>query len=128
MNKVIVLDFSIYMFRSIFASLHNPNIPPTYTCLASILGNLKRIGVDKSDTILIACDDKKNWRKEEDKEYKSNRKEQREKYPINWDKMWKDFNYLQEHLKVATDWHILKVPYCLLGNTKINFPFALSTR
>jgi len=107
MNKIIVLDFGIFMHRSIFSYVNNPQIPPTYTCLSMMLGCLKRIGIEPDDTVFIATDKGHSWRKEIDVNYKANRKEARERLPINWDKHFKEMDILLEKIDMATDWHIL---------------------
>ena len=51
MNKIIFIDFGIFLHRSIFASLNTPKIPATYTCLGMIISNLdlnNRIEDDKN--------------------------------------------------------------------------------
>lgn len=107
MSKIIFIDWGIFMFRAIFSSLNNPQVPSTYTCLNMILSCLKKIGVEPEDKIIIAVDSK-SWRKDYSKEYKSNRKETREKYPINWEEEWKKFDWLLEQLDKATDFSIIK--------------------
>ena len=108
MSKVIVLDFGIFSHRAIFASLHNKAVPPTYTCLSMMLGNLSRIGVDPDDTIIVACDGRGNWRKEYEQAYKANRSEQRAKSGIDWESNYKQMNDLLYRIDLATDWHILQ--------------------
>lgn len=107
-SKVIFIDFGIFLHRSIFASIHNPNIPSTYTCLNMIMSCLKRIGIDPDDRIIVAVDYGHSWRKEVDTSYKANRKEAREKFPIDWDKEFKSFNWLLDKIDKATDWNIVK--------------------
>jgi hypothetical protein len=107
MNKVILLDYGMFMFRAVFSSIHS-QMKPTYTAMAMILSSLKKIGVDPEDQVLVACDGQNNWRKQIDPNYKANRKEQREKYDVDWDRIWMEFDNLLEELDSATDWHILK--------------------
>lgn len=109
MNKVIFLDFGIFLHRSIFASLNNPKIPSTYTCLNMITSCLKRIGIDPDDRVIVAVDGGKSWRKDVDSNYKANRKEAREKFDIDWNREYNNFNLLLEKLSVATDWNIVEI-------------------
>ena len=95
------------MFRAIFSSLNNPQIPSIYTCLNMILSCLKKIGIEPEDKVIIACDSR-SWRKDFSKEYKANREEARERYPINWKEEWKKFDWLLEQLDLATDFSIIK--------------------
>lgn len=108
-NKVIIIDFSIFMFRAIFASKHNKQVPPTYTCLSMIISALRKVGVNPTDKVIVACDYGRSWRKELSKEYKADRKEQREKHTdINWTQLFKDFNKLIEDLDISTHWRIVR--------------------
>jgi hypothetical protein len=109
MGKIIFLDFGVYLHRSIFASLHNPKIPSTYTAMSMIISNLKRIGVNPDDRIIIAVDKGRSWRKEVDHSYKANRKEAREKLPIDWKKEYANFKDLLFRLEEATDWNIIAI-------------------
>jgi len=109
-NKTVILDWSIFLFRSAYGSIHNPTIPVTYTALNMIIGNLRRIGISPDDTIIVACDGSKgNWRKKYEPEYKGNRKEQREKSGINFVKIFEDFDWLLQKVDQATNWHVVKL-------------------
>jgi len=111
MSKVIVIDWGIFLHRAIFSLANNPDIPATYTCLSMVLGNLKRIGVDKDDKIIVAIDFLKSWRKEYEKEYKGDRKQKREDSGIDFKHWYKKFNELMEDLEISTNWHLIKVPH-----------------
>lgn len=106
MTKVIFIDFSVFMFRAIFSTLHN-SMPSTYTCLNMILTCLKKIGIEPDDKIIITLDSK-SWRKKISQEYKGERKKKREKFDINWEQEWKNFDWLINILKKTTDWYFLK--------------------
>ncbi len=109
MNKIVFLDYGIFMHRAIFSWRNNKQIPPEYTCLNMIIASLRRIGVSSNDKIFVACDGRYSWRKNIEKEYKANRKEFRESFPdINWKEMYLRFNNLLDSLDKATDWYILK--------------------
>lgn len=108
-GKVIIIDWSIFMFRAIFSWRRNPQIPATWNCLNMITSCLRKVGVDPIDTIFVATDYMKSWRKDYAKEYKANRKAFRESFKeINWDKMWQDFNDLLEQVDKGTDWIVLR--------------------
>ena len=107
MNKVIFIDWSVFMFRAITGSLNNPNIPSTYIGLSMIISNLKRIGITPDDRVIIACDKGKSWRKNIDSSYKANRKAGREKLPINWDEQFAKFDWLLGKIDEATDFNIV---------------------
>jgi len=108
--KVIAIDWSNFLFMSAFASLHL-STPATYTAMSMILGNLKRIGVDKDDLILVCCDYLGSWRKEYEVKYKGDRAEKRAKSPVDFDRIFKEFNWMLEQIEEGTNWHILKAEH-----------------
>jgi len=108
-GKVIFIDFGITMFTAIFAWYGHRQGSPCYTAITMILSNLKKVGLDKEDLVIIAVDSSSNWRKDVDVNYKANRKEGREKYDIDWDKQFEDFAGLLLNLKMYTPFHVLKV-------------------
>jgi len=111
MNKIIVLDWGIFLHRAVFASVNNPNVPSTYTALSMILGNLKRIGVETEDQIIVAVDARHSWRKDYEAEYKGDRKKKRAESPIDWKYHYKKFDELLETLEITTNWHIIKIDH-----------------
>jgi len=112
MNKVIILDYGIFLHRSIFSWINTRQVPPTYTCMNMIMSCLKRIGVNKEDKIIVAVDSPLgSWRKKYDKFYKANRKEKRQSYNVNWEELYSQFDNLLERLNISTDWNIIKIDY-----------------
>ncbi len=109
MNKVIILDWGMILHIACYASVNNKAVPATYTACVMLLSYLRKIGVNESDTIIIAVDARNCWRKDYEKTYKGNRSEQREKSGLNWDELFKDFDNLLIQLDKATDFHIIKV-------------------
>lgn len=99
----------MYIHKSIFATVNNPNIPSTYTCLNMMISNLKKIGVEPDDRIIVAVDYGHSWRKDVDSSYKANRKEAREKSPINWTEEYQKFNDLLSKINQATDWNVIAI-------------------
>jgi hypothetical protein len=89
-------------------------VPPTFTCMSSIISALKKVGVNKGkDTVIIAVDSPKgNWRKNYDSSYKLGRKEAREKHDIDWTQVFSEFNDLKERLKVGTDFQVVECDLC----------------
>uniref|UniRef100_A0A6M3K347 Putative exonuclease n=2 Tax=viral metagenome TaxID=1070528 RepID=A0A6M3K347_9ZZZZ len=103
MSKVVLVDFNIFMFRSIFAWEKSRNMLPTYTTLSMLIACLKAVGCHPDDLIILAIDSSKgSWRKDIDPAYKANRREAREKHDINWDEMFSMFKDLLNKLKEAT--------------------------
>ena len=108
--KYILIDNGYYTHASIFAWKNRKNIPPTYTYLSMILGDLKKVGLDEEDVVIIAEDKGKSWRKEIDTAYKSTRKAKREKHvDIPWKKHWDSFNNFMELLDSNTPFHCVGI-------------------
>ncbi|KKL10521.1 hypothetical protein LCGC14_2554980 [marine sediment metagenome] len=106
--KYIWLDWGYYLHASIYAWKNRKHIPATYTATTMILGDLRKIGVDEDDIIIIAVDKGHSWRKEVDKEYKSTRKAKREaQKEIPWKKMFESFNSLLDIFEAYTPFHIV---------------------
>lgn len=108
MSKVVIIDWGIFLHRSAYASVNNPNIPATYTCLNMILSCLKKIGLNPDDKVIIAVDGRNSWRKDYDTNYKGDRKEKRDKSGIDWTKEFANFDWLLKKIDEATDWNIVK--------------------
>lgn len=110
MNKIIFLDFGMFLHRSIFSWRNNKQVPPEYTCLNMIIASLRRVGIESTDTIIVACDGRGNWRKDIDANYKADRKEKREScLDIDWTEMYSRFDTLLEDINKGLDWHIIKI-------------------
>lgn len=110
-NKIIVIDWGIFSHRAIFASAKNPGVPSTYTCLSMVLGCLKRIGVDREkDRVIIAIDARNSWRKDYEKSYKGDRSQKRKESPIDWNKEYKQMNWLLEKFEIATNFNQILFP------------------
>ena len=86
-------------------------IPATWIYLASLIANLKRVGLTKEDKVIIAVDSKHgSWRKKIEKSYKGNRKAKRQSFPdIDWEKMFSDFNKLLNRLKYSTPFKVIVI-------------------
>lgn len=80
-----------------------------YLMLNSLLSSIRQF---KPNKVIIALDDRKNWRKEIYTEYKFNRKEKKDQ-DIDWEKFYIYFNKLQDDLiKIFTNIVTLKVENC----------------
>ncbi len=118
-NKIIVVDFSYFVHQSIFSrnsalqrkdelSKISPSqasqmfVPPaTYTSMSSIIGTLKKVGINEElgDVIILALDSPNSWRKDFQKTYKANRKEQREQAQyVDWSKEYESQNKLLDKI------------------------------
>lgn len=106
-DKVIVIDWMVYLKMSAYASMHT-KMAPTYIAMTMILGDLKRVGVTPDTVVMVACDHEGSWRKEFITATKEDRKEQESEFQKNLPSVYKDFDELKERLKKATNWHILQ--------------------
>ena len=99
------------MHRSIFAIANNPKTYPPQLCLTMIISCLKIIGVEPDDTIIVAVDFMKSWRKQITDEYKSGRAKKRVDSGIDFPHWYKKFNELTDHLEKVLDWHFIKIEH-----------------
>ena len=110
MGRIILLDYSVFMFAAIFACSRNKDnkIPPTYTSMAMMISCLKELNATLDDTIIIAIDSR-SWRKDVDPQYKANRKEKREESDIDWEHWFKEYGKLRENIAQNTPFHVVQV-------------------
>lgn len=109
-GKIIVVDYGCLMFTAIFSHKYIPQIPLSYNILNMLFANLLKIGLNENDEVMIAVDCGRSWRKEFDENYKSDRKEKREKQKnINWEKMFAQADYTLDIIDKALPFHVLKV-------------------
>lgn len=110
-TKIVLVDSNGFMFRAIFAWEVNPSIKPTWLYLNMLFSSLQRLKLTREDIIILALDSELgSWRRDLDKDYKANRKENREKHEtIDWTYMFEMFNSLLKVLNKSTQFHILKI-------------------
>ena len=120
MSKVILVDLATLMFRAIFnwerqvIDKQKTNdgrfiLPSHYVYYTMLISALKKIGVDKENDLIIGCQEGKSWRKDYSSEYKAQRKADRDTHElINWDKMYAQFNKINDQLSEATNWHFIR--------------------
>ena len=107
-GKIIVVDWGCLMFTAIFSQKYTPQIPLTYTLTNILLANILKVGINKDDTVIIAVDRGKSWRKGFDENYKADRKGKREAHKeINWEDSFAKINDLLINLDYATNFHIV---------------------
>ena len=121
MNKVICIDSGFFQHKAIFAWVadkkrrleagnHEPPMLSTYTYLNMIYATLKKIGIDKDDMIIVACDARNSWRKAFLEAYKGNRQGLRDASTlIDWDHHYLIMNKLEIQLDDTTNWHFIKL-------------------
>lgn len=113
MNKIIIVDMGFLAFRSIHAFRASMNVPAGYTYLRMLIANLKRIGIDYEDTIILAKDSPMgSWRRDIVPEYKANRKENREKQENNdwWHEMFREIDDMNNKIVMAFPYHLVTLP------------------
>lgn len=89
------------------------NPPVGYTFFQKTLGLLKRVGVDKDDTIILALDKTKSFRKLFYPLYKAQRKGLRDDQDhIDWAFHYTQIDKVVEQIKESTDWHVMWFPWC----------------
>ena len=92
-------------------------LPCHYTYLNIILSMLKRIVIRPDDTVIIACDARKSWRKFYYPIYKGNRNELRSSHDeINWTEEYQKIEEINLKLHQATDWHFIKISDFINGH------------
>jgi len=121
MNKVVILDSGVILHRSIFAygaekkrrvleGNEEEPIPASYTYLNTCYAILKKIGIDRSDIVIIAQDSRNSWRKAFLESYKGQRKALRDSHEhINWGLQYSLINKLETQLNNTTNWHFMKL-------------------
>ena len=125
-GKVIVVDYSIFSHQSIhvYAKLFldrqtNPKVfvsPSDVICLTSIISTLCKVGVTKDDIIIFAIDNRLgSWRKQYKTEYKSDRKDSRDKLEaeipgFKWSVEFPKINGLLERLRTKAPINVVDVP------------------
>jgi hypothetical protein len=120
--KIILIDWGFIMHQSIFSynsamkrKQKNPDMfvpPSTYTAMSSLIGCLKKIGYseEENDKIILCCDGRHSWRKDIEKEYKSNRPKEKAKAEfINWEKEYEQHNELIDKINNSLFFYIIKI-------------------
>jgi len=103
-NKLIFIDYQVFVHKAGHASRHNPGIPVSYSILNMIFSTLCKIGVDDCTTIVLGNDAGKSWRRKKEQTYKSDRKAKKEQSGLDWDEIYKQANWLYQRLIDCTDW------------------------
>ena len=108
--KYIFIDWSYFQFRAIFSWVKEKTYPPTYRALSYIVRALKDVEIQREDVVIFALDcHTGSWRKEIDKNYKANRKENREKFEIDWEDQYKAFDKFLKNIDEATNFYLISL-------------------
>lgn len=119
-GKIILIDQAIFTHRSINdwgarllrrQSGVETFLPPvSYIYFDMLISKLKRIGVERDDTIIVAMEGFKSWRKDICADYKDHRAKIRdEQKHINWPEKYNEINKFNEQLDVSTPFHFVRV-------------------
>ncbi len=121
MNKVIVIDSGFFIHKAIFAwgaekkrrlerGDKTDPLMASYTYLNMIYGTLKKIGIDRDDMVIVACDARNSWRKAFLEEYKGQRQGLRDANDhINWGLQYSLMNKIEIQLNDTTYFHFIKL-------------------
>lgn len=84
--------------------------PSDYTYFQMILSDLKKIGVNRDDIIIVALDGRNSWRKVFLPEYKGNRKALRDNQTdfVDWGEEYDRIDGINHTLNASTNWNFIK--------------------
>jgi len=114
MKKIILIDFSIFIHKAIFAQVNIKKLSATYLAMNMIMACLKKLPITPDDILILARDSfgKGNWRRKLDENYKADRKVKRRKKDIDWDFWFPEFNRFTENLSYSTSLQPILVDNC----------------
>lgn len=111
---MIIVDFNQVMISSLMAQLGNhTNIPIEeglfrHMVLNSIRSYKQKFSHEYGE-IVIACDDRNYWRKQQFPYYKANRKKVRDNSELDWTKIFECFNKIRSELKEFFPYRVIQV-------------------
>jgi 5'-3' exonuclease len=111
---MIIIDFNQVMISNLMMQLGNhTNIPIDeglfrHMVLNSLRSYKQQFG-NKFGEIVIACDDKNYWRKQEFPYYKANRKKTRDASEINWTQVFEVFNKIKSELREYFPYRVIQI-------------------
>jgi hypothetical protein len=110
---MIIVDLNQVMISNLFAQIGNHTNAVLEEDLVRhmVLNSIRSIKVKfkKYGEMIIACDDKNNWRKDFFPPYKGNRKKDREKSELNWSELFGVLNKIREELKEYFPYRVIQV-------------------
>lgn len=110
---MIIVDLSQVMISNILAQVgtHTDAIEPNlirHTVL-NMIRTIKNKYQPEYGELVLACDDRKYWRREYFPYYKGNRKADRQKSNINWTLLFETINTIKEELKTYFPYRVIQV-------------------
>ena len=110
---MILLDYSAVAIANMMVALKKDGEQLTeFFALHMILNSIRRSNKKFSKefgTMVICCDDKTNWRKDEFEYYKYKRRKDKEDSDVDWDFIYKCLDYVQEELHNGFPYSVITV-------------------
>lgn len=110
---MIIVDLNQVMIANIMAQLGNHTNTVIeedlfrHVTLNSLRSFKRQFG--EYGEMVIACDDKNYWRKQQFPFYKANRKKAREKSDVDWNQIFNHLNKIREELKENSPYRVIQV-------------------
>ena len=110
---MILLDFNQIAIANLMESIKgekNPviDLPMIRHMILNTIRSIK-MKLTGSGELVICCDSNHYWRKDLFPYYKSSRKKDREKSPLDWNKIFECFNQVKSELKEVFPYRIIEV-------------------
>lgn len=110
---MIIIDISQVMIANIMAQLgnHTNTVIEEDIFRHMVLNSIRSFRKNFADygEIIIACDDKRYWRKQAFPYYKANRKKARAQSEIDWNQIFNCLNKIRDELKHYSPYRVLQV-------------------
>ena len=120
LRTVLMIDLNNMAIRALFSDREMINNPSPdfalhkHQLINSIFNNIRKY---QPDEIILAIDDRKNWRKSVYADYKANRKEKRDADIFPWDQYYAYMDEFLPTIKAIFPFKMLQVPYCEADDT-----------
>ncbi len=110
---MILLDYSAVAIASMMIAIKKDGeeLTPDFA-LHMILNSVRKANKQHSrkyGTMVICCDNDRNWRRELFKEYKYKRKKNREKSDVDWDIIYDNLKYVKDELSDGFPYLVVEV-------------------
>lgn len=109
---IMVMDLSHVFFSALHAEL-NGKTAPDINLFRHIVWNIirsQRVKWKEYDTLVIATDGHKYWRREYFPYYKAGRKQAREESELDWTAIFQIFDTIKQELVDFSPYHIIQIP------------------
>ena len=132
---MIILDLNQIMISNVLQQLGNHTNVQIEEGLVRhmVLNSIRNLKTKYKDygQLVIACDDKKYWRREQFPAYKGNRKKDREKSEIDWSSLFNTLNTIKQELKDYFPYPIIQVEGAeaddVIGSLVLKFGVVLNS-